>query len=614
MGRSPYTDERPVPPLALDRCREAGASALRWYEQELLATTDPNGTWQRIGSLVNGACRVAAVAAILVMAGSHTWWVTTLLAAMLLGGLLYARGAYVPTLALMVSLVAVLVGLPESVSAGAFMVALVVMEALRRMSFERSIEADLLAGVLVAVVVGKQSWASTWLVLAVYAVTHIAVEYAQTRSLLVTRSPFVSVTAANARMPAIEMGVPWLTRIMCLNSRQQQHASRELTRKRAGVWGERRTALILLALRRGAGTRIVHDVIIPGARDANIDSIVVAKSGWYVLDTKQYGTKGDPGRVVFDEQRQVVEHVSSMGSRDITGSLRTLMWACAGVDDAKGQDTGPRCRGVLVVHNASVDPGIVISSKDGGTFVDVISADQLPSRIDGSSSILDRSELAASRTVLSTFTAASHGGSAFVASPMGWWGARAPQWTGRQSASMRPQPRQNETWVTPTPNTDTQPIAVRRTTWRDAVDDDSTRVDISALVERGGPVDGWQEVRPPQAVPERRLGTDVDAMGLLDEAWASMEASPLAAPDDVPAELRGLAQGTILVHVVYDTKTNEPVGQDLVLLKGPCEGAAPDGEPYLWVCAPQEWEGYKSQGMRMKPITVKASNVMRRTW
>lgn len=580
---------RRAPVLAIDRSREAGASALRWYEDELLKITDPRGVWLRAGAIAEVAVAIIAVVVAAALLASRSGLGALCLVAVAAVGLGVARLSQVPVAALQACVLVGLVFTAHPVSGVGVVVAAFVLAALTWLSLSYSREWDAVVDLLVVAALGAQQWASTWVILAVVVLAHVAVEYAQTRSWLLTRSPFVTASSAMAWMPPIKVTAPLLTRMMCLSRKQQDREPRELTRKRAGVWGERRTALLLMALNRGQGTRIVHDVIAPGADEANIDTIVAAKSGWFVIDTKQYGTKSDRGRVSYDKERGVVEFIDSDGARDISNSVRSLMKACASIDALKGEQMGPRPRGVLVVHNAHVDPGIVVEGWGGRVHVDVISADRLLSRIGGSAPLMSRDELAAARVFMKTLTAAAYGGTPTVLSPMGWWFTKVPQWVGPQLADNRPKADGWAGQVVPAP----------------PVSEDAPKSEDEQQ---------WREPAAAPPVPVRRLGPDVDVVELREEAWARMDVAPEAAPDDVSADLRGLQRGERLVHISYDPRTGEPVAQDLVLLKGPCAGAAPDGKPYMWVCAPQEWEGYISRGVRMKPVTVAAENVMRRTW
>lgn len=601
--------EATVPALVVDRSREAGASALRWFEEELLKITDPSGRWLAAGRALDGVLRTGAVLlAFGLVLNNSVGWALLILAA---GGVSLVRSSFtrVSAAAATVMLSAALLASTHEPGLVGLLLFAVPVALLLRLSLSSAVEMNaLLAVVTVAWLGGVGGDVSRlWVLFVVVVCVIVAGEYLQTRSFLLSRPLFVSEKITLGRMPAVRVEAPWLTRVMCLSKAKQDTAPPELTRKRAGVWGERRTGVMLMALRSGRGTRIVHDVVVPGAKNANADTIVVAPSGWYVCDSKQYGTTRDPGRVVHDESRGVVEHVSNRGVRDVTGSIRTLAWSVRAVAEFKGRETGPSPRGVLVVHNAAVDPGIVVH--EGGMFIDVISADRLLSRIDGSSQLLSRKEMAASKGVLGMFTAAAYGGDPDVVAPMGWPWARVKTWHGSQVVTGRSEPTQIDVWETPTPNSDTEPIPVRRKSWSDPNGDvRAPQVDDRVDVEG----DGWQDVQASESTVV--LPKPTTAQHLLEEGWRRMDESPLAAPDDVPPEWRGVEAGTPVVHLSFDEVSNDPRGQDLIFVKGPCAVAAPDGDPFVWVCEPQDWAWHKENGAKMRVATVSLSKLMRRTW
>ena len=102
-----------------------------------------------------------------------------------------------------------------------------------------------------------------------------------------------------------------------------------LRKRRVGGVGERRTALILLGLKRWRGTVIAHDVQVSETSNANGDHLVIAPSGVYLIDSKMLGTIRDSADP---------EAWSPPGRRS-----RTSLTAAAGTDpDRAGDGMGNR--------------------------------------------------------------------------------------------------------------------------------------------------------------------------------------------------------------------------------------------------------------------------------
>lgn len=606
--RSKVRDQsrKQIPAAAVERIQEAGASVFRWYEQGLLERSDSHGTWQKLGQVAhNGAVLLWAVLTVAVLATYSP--VAAAVAALTLGvGLLRSACSTVtPVLSVVVLCIATVVSrFDTTVLTG--LVVLLMAAAIWAVTSQRYKDLAMGAALLVTVVGGAFT-GGTGLAVAVPvvgALAGIAIDWSLVGVVPWARRRRMTPELYTQNPPQPHFQSPWLTRKMALSEQVQRNAPPEVTRKKAGAWGERRTALILLGLRTGRGTRIAHDVVIPGATSANADHVVVARSGWFVLDTKQFGTRDDPGVVRLDREHGAVQHVSKSGAHDVTRSVQTLLWACGGIGHAAGTRStalgGPR--GVLVVHGAAVEPGIVLQSP-AGVLVDVIPAQSLLARIDGAPSVLSRSDLVQARFRLGGLRAASHGGTPLVVSPMGSWVRSNGDWYEQApiaigGATTAPPDRRGESRATQqepshpqsAPPQPSLPEAAHAD-WRDTT----------------GPQSAAQ---PGWTTPDPLRGPMLDVDGTLKEEWRRMQDAPPAAADDLPPEFRTVTRGTSLTHVKFDDATQNLYEQDVVALRDPCSGTS---GPYVWVCTPEQWVSVEHGEAPVRPTSLKVENLMRKT-
>lgn len=384
-----------------------------------------------------------------------------------------------------------------------------------------------------------------------------------------------------------------------LGARSEEDAAIDI--KKIGGAGERRTGLLLLGLKRGRWTRVAHDVQIPGAtRGGNADHVVLARSGGWVLDSKQFGSVKDPGVVRRTNTGEVV-HVSGRGSRDLGQTLRTAAWAVRGI---RAEMQFP-FRGLLVVHNAEVEDGLSVVvpgalPTDGDVTVDVISAKYLVGYLDASVSVMSAWEVSAAQWGFQAkLVSATTGDSPQLVAPVG--GAPVVVPSARPAVQEREERGSGPGVVS----------ALRRRRSASAgasgeVDgaggaEDSGGSADSAAVEVGSegqvfPADPVYPGEGPSDMVERRIR----------ERWEQVDVSEPAALDDVPEELRGVGRGVPLSYLSFTEDFSDVYSVDLVALSGPCEGL--EG-PFVWACDPQQWEIHRRTGRPVMASTVSLDGV-----
>lgn len=613
-----------VPVRAADRIREAGASVYVWYEQGLLEHTDPSRRWQRLGGAVHALGVVLAAVLTVSALMRSSVLAATVAGAVLVLSLLRYRWSTIPAVASVVVTVAAVTGARYDTSLLTALVLAVTLIVVWKVALHRSRDAALATTMVVAAVTAAFPGNHTWglLAVALSGVAGVLGDWVAAGSAPWKRVGRMTTAVYRLTPPAPEFQAPWLTRVLALSKKAQDNAPASVAKKRAGAWGERRTALFLLGLRKGRGTRIVHDVTIPGADEANADHVVAARSGWYVIDSKQFGSKDDPGNVVFDRRRGAVVFQNGQGARDVTSSVRTLLWACGAIGHAVGKAAGSpgAPTGILAIHGADVEPGLRMQAPDG-TLVDVIPAGRLLARIDGAPAVLNRGDLTQAQFRMSSLRAASHGGAPLVTSPMGSWLSSAGDWyqvdpsqvMAVSSGYNRDRELHNEAYAEDSSahgsfdaapsapsavvlphqrNVPTPPHVAASDVWEESP------LDLNPTVVNRP----WQE-RDPLAGPMR------DVQGSLQEDWLRMQAAPSAAPDDVPPDFRGVGRGALLTHVKFDDSTGDLFAQDVVALRGPCEGV--DG-PYMWVCTLEQWQAFQDSKLPVRPSSLKVEDLVRR--
>jgi nuclease-like protein len=108
-----------------------------------------------------------------------------------------------------------------------------------------------------------------------------------------------------------------------------------------GARGERRTARLLRRLTRD-GYSCFHDLAVPGS-DANVDHLVIGRSGVFVIDSKQW-----TGQV-----HQGVDGLAWHNHYPLARALQTVRWEAEAISRLLGTPTAA----LLCVHGAHVDRG-----------------------------------------------------------------------------------------------------------------------------------------------------------------------------------------------------------------------------------------------------------------
>lgn len=347
--------------------------------------------------------------------------------------------------------------------------------------------------------------------------------------------------------------------------------------KKIGGAGERKTGLLLLGLKRGRWTRIVHDVDIPGAtKGGNADHVVLARSGGWVLDSKQFGSVKDPGVVRRANTGEIV-HVTRRGPRDLDQTLRTVAWAVRGIR----KEMQIPFRGLLVVHNAEVEPGLSVivpghTPLEGDVTVDVIAAKYLIAYLDMAAPIMSPWEVSAAHWGFQAkLVSSTTGRSPQMVAPIGGGPSVVP--------SVQPAPQERAHTPMGQMLKDGMVGALRRHRPQENVNEASAEQLASTQESPVLPADPAYPGEGPADVVARRIR----------ERWGQIEVSEPAAPDDVPEELRNLSRGTPMSHIGFTEDFLDVQSVDLVALSGPCQGV--DG-PFVWACSPEQWDIHQRTG------------------
>jgi len=564
---------------------EAGASAYAWYEEEVEARVDPGGRARtrcaRIetlgfygalvvatgvlvvasGLLVPLAVAVGVYVLVAVVAGRGgevaPWWSTVVLTGVVMG-LVATGGVSVWFVAVSVGVGACLrlVSLAryrDSVAFGFYIVSAVAAAA-----------GVLVLGPSVVVVAAALAYGlAGGIALALFAQGRLVVPLP-----LRLRAEQFTWT-----LPDPPSGLPFLLRPAVRRfeadagqkRRQGLRPPRDaaIDMKKVGAAWERQTALLLLGLRRGKWTRVVHDVVIPGAtRGANADHVVLARSGGWVLDSKRYGSTAEPGRVERDDGGSVV-HRTDEQWRDLDQTLRTVAWAVRSIRTTMQLPM----RGLVVVHNADVEaalsvvvPGPNDSSED--VVVDILEAQYLVAYLDSAVPVLSARELSGALWGFqSKLTSATTGRAPKMVAPIGGGPRSTPP-------------------ATPPP--------LRR--------DAREHHAVSGVTS--------PEVSEPEPEPTPGIGGEVAAQ--VAERWEQVGMAEPAAPDDVPGSLRMLHRGSPISRIGFTEDWSDVLSIDLVALSGPCHG---DDGPFVWVCNPQQWQLHRQTGEPVMASTVALENV-----
>lgn len=578
---------------------QAGESVYAWYSSELAQHLDPSGRLQRMSRLIECGAFLGSVALatfVMAVASGHLVSIPTLGLAYVLVNGVAGRGLLPAPWKVTLLLTALSVGTAVTDDTGqgvwtgigvvlcGFLLTRVVMHHYRDSAVVAFHVGSALSGVAAALLTGPGAGAG-WVALAGGFVAGWFFAFVRQGRRAMSALPVrLRAEQFSWALPDPPSRIPLLLRRRARRFEREGAAQRKIgarssedaaiDMKKIGGAGERKTGLLLLGLERGRWTRIVHDVAIPGAtQGGNADHVVLARSGGWVLDSKQFGSKKDPGVVRRTNTGEIV-HVSSGRSRDLEQTLRTVAWAVRGIR----QEMQVPFRGMLVVHNAEVEHGLSVLVKgrgptEGNVTVDIISAQHLVAYLDLARPVMTPWEVSAAH-----------------------WGLQAKL----VSATTGLQPQM------------VAPIGGGPKVMPAARPVQQDRADMNARGTIRAGVEGWlgrvspaRQADPPPELETEVLPADPIYPGegpsdfvqrRVDERWEQVEVSEPAAPDDVPPEMRDVQRGTSLSHIGFTEDFSDVVSIDLVALSGPCQGL--DG-PFVWACPPPQWAAHKQTG---KPV------------
>lgn len=575
---------------------EAGASAYRWHEEELAAWVDKAGYWRTLSTVLHRGTLVALVAVLCWFLATPVALMPALGAVVLVLTWAWTRFRSVPWPASMLALLVALDPLGEEVNE--VLLGPVAVSALglflirpRFRSMSALIAATLVAGAgEFALSVETYGVLATLLVLVVYGV---AAWLSGLRSL---PQPWARLSKDDlqARPPSPPSHLPWLVRRV--KAAKIKNEPGEIKRKKIGADGERRTAMILLALRRGRRTRIAHDVMVPGAKTANADHVVLARSGLYIIDSKQFGSRDDPGEVTYDMSSRTIVHRTRRGSRSIESSLKTAAWAVEGISNL----VGVQGRAILAIHNAHVSGNLRIERN--GISIEIIPAMSLLDRIDGAPASVNVAQFAAGRMGMVRMRSATTGSSPQIVAPRGLSGQGKTFAKALVTDLTSPEVEVSGKRARRTPEPRPEPAAEQARPEREKP--------RTAVLGRSASVSP-ATVEMPTATTVSQPTPEVEPPILLSPAdrisdqWHHMRMSSPAPLDDVEEAFRDLRRGDALYLIEFtdsDVKT-----KDVIAISGVCEGS--DGH-FVWVCGPEQYQVYVDTGKEVSITTVSVKQLM----
>lgn len=420
-------------------------------------------------------------------------------------------------------------------------------------------------------------------------------------------------------------------------------------KKSAGGYGERKTGVILLGLARGEGTMILHDVILPGAKSANIDHIVIGRNREgkpcaFIIDSKFYGLsrlKGnDPGEVTYDMATRGYVHRQGARAREIDKSISTALW---GADAVRKVTDIEDVRVIMAIHNADVAPHLAFERQ--GTPVEIISAWSLVEYIEShlyAKTPLMAKALRRGGGVLSPlqearvsqgFVSASTSQRPAVVSPLGlsrqgreFMSQQALQARGGGGVASRFGPGAGpRPYDEVLPQRDVSAQSSMDSAYPPAVphapqgglqgpasgpvgsqDDFGAQETAFQKADReffdSDPLEWADDAPPPPPVPPAQSAPE-----RVEGRWEEMRNSTPAALDDVPAEYQAIVRGTPLTITSFSDERG-PTAQDVVAITGICVGVP--GNLFLWFCSPEGWKQYETTGTPVFISTIEAERVI----
>jgi Nuclease-related domain len=168
---------------------------------------------------------------------------------------------------------------------------------------------------------------------------------AWTRS-LAWRAPLVGAAGITVAVLAGQAGLPraglaGLAAAVLVGWRLRFRPSEQARTWQRGGQGERHTARLLDRLTRD-GYVVFHDLAVPGS-DANVDHLVIGRSGVFVIDTKQW----------TGEVRQGADRLVWHNHYCLDRTLETVRWEA----DMVGRLLSTRAAALLCVHGAHIQGG-----------------------------------------------------------------------------------------------------------------------------------------------------------------------------------------------------------------------------------------------------------------
>lgn len=594
-----------------------------WYSEELVQHLDPSGRAQKWSDRIETGTFFGSVAVAtycMAAASGHAVLIPVLAMLYLLGNWAFGRGLspaqWKATVVLTAFSVSTTVAASQEQSVWVGVGSLVAGTLLTRLVMHAYRESTLVAFHVGAALAGSATVAATgqgplagWVSLGAGIVTGWVFAYAlQGRRAMSVLPVRLRRDQFTWTLPDPPTQIPLLLRARARQFEQAGIAERKIgarsredaaiDMKKIGGAGERKTGLLLLGLKRRRWTRIVHDVAIPGAtQGGNADHVVLARSGGWVLDSKQFGSSKDPGTVRRTNAGEIV-HVTRGKSRDLGQTLRTVAWAVRGIR----QEMQVPFRGLLVVHNADVEPGlsVVVPGRDASeadVTVDVIASRFLVAYLDMAVPVMTPWEVSAAHWGFQAkLVSATTGLSPQLVAPLGGGPVEVP--AGRPA---RQEPESSG--------------ASR--SLRAGVDHLVHKAFVSAVAgpasgarpksRQRAPIEFEPEVEVLPADPSYPGEGPSDMVARrVQERWQQVEVSEPAAPDDVADELRGLRRGMRISRIGFTEDFSDVTSVDLVALSGPCQGL--EG-PFVWACTPEQWAVHEQTGRSVMASTFSLESV-----
>lgn len=372
---------QPIPTRALRRLGAAGRSVYAWRDEELLKHVDHDGKLTRVSRALSLTGAWASIAAAGVLAHLGGGWP----AAIAVTGILAVGTIFRPwypwaALAVLGSMAGDTFGYwPLAAALGVALVQSARGAGLARLATIMWLALALLhPGVASAVAV----------------IAGLALLIVQTYK---GGAPFGPLSARQLRskLAPPAPALPWL--VARARRRQLANVPPEISRKAAGGYGERATALALLGLPARQRTCIVHDVALPGATIANIDHVLLTRAGLFAIDSKVFR-----GEIVTEGNDLVRLHEGKRFS--LGDTLRSVAWQST----ALGAEMEMPTRPVLVIHGAVLRGAIQVAVPEIEGFVTVVSGQDALPYLAQQAAILDGADLSSLEMALGHLRA--HGG------------------------------------------------------------------------------------------------------------------------------------------------------------------------------------------------------------